>query len=116
MTVLTTERDVFNKAAVLFVDNSSIGMEFLALHRQIVWMNAPWYRRDINHGGRFWDWTAGVLTVNEPDELMNVDIDALFTTPITTTAEQTVHEVYGTVDGLAGQRAADVIAQYFRNQ
>lgn len=116
MTVLRTEREVFNKAAALFVDNSSIGLEFLALGRPVVWMNAPWYRRNIHHGGRFWNWTNGVPTISEPAELITFDVNTLLTKPISTQAQQTVIDVYGPMDGNASQRAADVIAQYFRNQ
>lgn len=117
MTVLRSEREVFTKAAALIVDNSSIGMEFLALRRPVVWMNAPWYRRDIDHGGRFWTWTHGVPTVNSPDDLMAFPIESLFDGSEPTVAtEHAVAATYGTVDGQAGQRAADLIAQYFRNQ
>ena len=117
MTVLRTEREVFNNAAVLIVDNSSIGMEFMALGRKIVWLNAPWYRRHIHHGGRFWTWTEGVTTLDDPTDLMSLPIEPLFDNqPLNPSARASVYDTYGIVDGQAGQRAADLIAQYFKNQ
>ena len=117
MEVLRTEREVFANAAALIVDNSSIGMEFLAIGRPVVWMNCPSYRRQIQHGGRFWEWTNGVPTVDNPVDFFTLNIRSLFdgSNP-TDSAYQSVNAVYGTMDGLAGQRAADLIAQYFRNQ
>lgn len=117
MTVLPTEQEVFAKASALFVDNSSIGMEFMALRRPVVWLNAPWYRRTVNHGGRFWDWTSGVPTIDNPVDFFTMNIDNLFNgTYPTAEAAKSVEATYGHVDGNASKRAADLIAQYFRNQ
>jgi len=116
MDVLEREDELFLNANILIVDNSSIGMEFLALGRPVVWMNAPWYRKDVNHGGRFWTWTNGVPTVDSPQELLALNLwDVLQNNP-TMQAQQHVREVYGPMDGQAAQRAADFIAQLFGKQ
>lgn len=101
---------VFDEADLLVVDNSSAGPEFASLGRPIVWLSAPWYRRDVQHGGRFWDWTVGVPHVEEPDELAS--------TVLATLAEglgeghaRLVEAVYSHTDGNAARRAADAILE-----
>jgi len=62
--------EVLQRAWVYAVDNSSTGMEFArATGRPILWLNAPWYRRDVNHGKRFWEWTQAAETIDGPEEL-----------------------------------------------
>lgn len=70
MRVLATEAEVFAMCGMLAVDNSSLGAEFMALGRPIIWLNQPGYRYDIDHGGRFWDWTRGVTTIDTPEQLL----------------------------------------------
>lgn len=60
-----TEAEVFARAGTLIADNTSMLYEFAALGRGTVVLNAPWYRRDIHHGLRFWDHPPGPM-VDEP--------------------------------------------------
>jgi hypothetical protein len=53
------------RAAVVVVDNSSIGFEAAALSRRVVWLDAPWYRRA--HGLRFFD--ACPERISDPADL-----------------------------------------------
>lgn len=62
-------------ADLLIVDNSSVAYEMLYLARSVVSLNAPWYRRDVNHGLRFWDAVPG-LPVDSPEELLDLDFCA----------------------------------------
>ena len=118
MTVLATDREVFLNADILFVDNSSIGMEFMSLGRPVVWMNAPWYRRDVHHGGRFWDWTVDVDTVDHPHELLAANLWDIVHGHDQIVAAQRRHvdATYAYTDGSSGQRAADFIAERFGGQ
>lgn len=66
---------VMTMASVLVVDNSSIGFEFAATGRPVVWMTPPWYRRDASHGLRFWD--EAQVQVESPGDLLGAVADAL---------------------------------------
>lgn len=56
-------------ADILIADNTSLAYEMLYLMRGVVTINAPWYRRDVSHGLRFWDYPPGVM-VDDADELL----------------------------------------------
>jgi hypothetical protein len=59
--------DVARRATVYAVDNSSTLWE-MGLARPVVAINAPWYRRRISHGMRFWD-LAGLMA-DDPGSLV----------------------------------------------
>lgn len=101
---------IFDEADVLVVDNSSAGPEFASLGRPIVWLSAPWYRRDIDHGGRFWDWTQDVPHVTEPGDV----VEAVLAAASAGAGEghaALVRSVYASTDGHAAPRAADAILE-----
>lgn len=63
---LDSLEEVAARATVYAVDNSSTLWE-LGLTRPVIALNAPWYRRDVDHGLRFWS-HAG-LQADDPDVL-----------------------------------------------
>jgi hypothetical protein len=62
-------RQVRSIADVLIADNTSLAYEMLYLQRSVVTLNAPWYRREVDHGLRFWDHIPG-YSVKDADELL----------------------------------------------
>lgn len=66
-----TISDVRRRASLLFADNTSVLYEMLYLGRRVVCLNAPWYRRDVEHGLRFWSHVPGPM-VDGPDELLEL--------------------------------------------
>lgn len=61
--------EVCRRADVLVCDNSSVMFEFASTGRNVVVLNALTYRRDVRHGGRFWDWESVGPVVNDPADL-----------------------------------------------
>jgi hypothetical protein len=74
--ILDTDDEVFRTCDLLMMDNSSLAVEFMSLDRPVVWLNAPWYRRGVRHGGRFWNWIEGALTADGPEDLIMLDLQA----------------------------------------
>lgn len=105
---------VFQRASVLCFDNTSLGLEFASLDRPVVLLDAPWYRLGANHGGRFWEWAdMGVrISSGQPDDLAHAIERSLTEDPCAERRRQVVAEVFGSCDGNAAARAAEVIAGY----
>lgn len=102
--------NVLDRAALLAVDNSSAGPEFASTGRPIVWLNAPHYRRHVNHGGRFWEWTAGQVTADQPDELGSAIDAGLADSPQAQAARSAmVRSVFETRSGVAARLAAQAV-------
>lgn len=110
LTVLQTDADVFEYVEHLFVDNSSLGYEFALLGRPVTWLNAPWYRRDVEHGMRFWSQIPG-RQVDGPEELLTHDPAQLESTDAW--VSKIMADVYSTWShiGRAAERAAEWITQ-----
>ena len=109
--ILTYDEQVFEQANILIVDNSSLATEMMLLGRPVIWMNAPWYRRDVDHGGRFWDWTVGHPCVDSAEELMLTNLWDLIQPPYVNAycIEDTARLAYAHTDGSSSKRAAEWI-------
>lgn len=59
--------DVLARADVLTWDNTSAGYEAASLGIPTVVLNAPWYRRSVHHGLRFWDLLPGPVLDSSGD-------------------------------------------------
>jgi hypothetical protein len=73
----------------------------MSLGRKVVWLNHPEYRREVQHGGRFWTWPqrAGVQ-IDRPESLMQLDLAAL---------ERATWHPYAFADGHASERAVSAL-------
>lgn len=89
---------VLDRAAVLVADNTSLMAEMMSLDRPVLALNAPWYRRDVSHGERFWDWPLHY--VDSPSELAKTALGSL---------ESAHWHPYAYADGQAAQRASEAI-------
>lgn len=101
---------VARRASVYVADNTSTLFEAAALGIPVVVLNAPWYRRDVEHGGRFWEWTQVGVNVDQPAELEPAVAVALADPDhIRDARDRVVGQVYAYRDGRASQRAAAAI-------
>ena len=99
-------QDVCRQADVYVCDNSSSLFEYAATGRPVVVLNQPSYRRNTEHGLRFWSAAKVGIQVNEPAELVAAIAEALADPPARQAdREAALAQVYAYRSG-AAQRAA----------
>ena len=103
--------DVVTLADVYVADNTSTLYEFAALDRPVVVLNAPWYRKNVSHGMRFWNHIPG-HQVDDPSQLREAIKDALNNDSFASERRKAVDFVYP-VRGNSAQLAAEAIAELF---
>lgn len=105
-------RQVLRYADVLVCDNSSLMYEFAALGKPVVALNAPWYRRDVNHGMRFWTAIPG-WQVDNPADLEERVLSSLERPEeLADLRSRVVNEVYAHNDTSASARAAHAVESW----
>jgi glycosyltransferase involved in cell wall biosynthesis len=105
-------REVCRRADVLAFDNTSVGFEFAATGRPVVVMDAPWYRREIGHGLRFWEASSVGVRVAVPEALAPAIERALeLRDDDVRRREEALDIVYAYRTG-AARRAADTIMEW----
>lgn len=103
--------DVCRQADLYICDNSSSLYEFAATGRPVVTLNAPWYRRKVNHGLRFWDAIPGIA-VDQPGDLVKAVALALEDAPPLRKAREDALDIAYAYRSGAAQRAADILGEW----
>lgn len=109
--------DVLERADLYVCDNSSTIYEFASVDRPVVLLNAPWYRKQVNHGLRFWRESRVGIVCDDPHDLHGKILEALEDTRERKVARRaSVSRVYYYTDGLASHRAADAIQEVLMSE
>jgi len=105
--------DVMNEAEVYVIDNSSTMFEFMVTGKPIIALNIPQYRRNIEHGLRFWSHIGG-LQVNHPHELEKmIELTLKDTQSFAVRRKEIVEELYP-YHTEATQRACNAIVEVLK--
>lgn len=107
--------DIMERADLYICDHMSTLYEFASTGRPVVVLNAPWYRRDVEHGLRYWEHADVGVNCNEPDQLVAAIFEALEDKPEQQAKRQkAVEAVYAYRDGKCADRAAAAIKQFLQ--
>lgn len=115
MGVATTRSSARVLAAcdLLVADNTTLLYEFAALGKPVLCLNSGRWRKDVQHGLRFWDFVPGLQLDPGADLRAGIDEAMRDSTLLRSFRERATAEVYGdTLDGRAGERAADVLEEW----
>lgn len=99
--IVADSNEILDRAAILIADNTSLSAEMMSLGRGVVFLNHPAYHKDVEHGGRFWQWPKRTgVQIDTPASLVALDLD--------TVPDSTWHP-YAYADGRATERAVAAI-------
>lgn len=103
-------REVMQRASVYVCDNSSTLYEFMATGRPVIGLRSTRWRRDVEHGLRFWRFAPPVdLAPRVGAYGLDCSIRAALDHGPVPEEASIVREVFGRLDGLAAARAADAL-------
>lgn len=104
--------DVLRTTEVYICDNSSTMYEFASLDLPVVVLNAPWMRRDVNQGLRFWDFADVGIQVDEPEQLALAIEVAMIDPPEVQERRREITDWLYPYRGYAADKAAKVLVKY----
>jgi hypothetical protein len=99
------------RISALVVDNSSVGWEAAALGVPVVWLNAPWYRPDVEHGLRFWGSAHYGRQADHPGRVAGAVLEGLRDGPVVD-GPTAMRSVYTFHDGRCAERAAVAVRSW----
>jgi len=104
--------EVIERAELYVCDASSTMYEWASLGRPVVVLNAPIYRRHIEHGMRFWEHADMGIQVDRPQQLPGAIGKALQDpSEVARRRREVVSEAFATTDGNAAQKAAQAVLE-----
>jgi hypothetical protein len=101
--------EVCRRADVYVADNTSSLFEFAATGRPVVVLDSPRYRRDVDHGLRFWDAADVGVRIQRPEQLVPAIARALELRDEDVDKREAAVDVVYAYRGDAADRAAEVI-------
>jgi glycosyltransferase involved in cell wall biosynthesis len=102
--------EVMERADLYVCDNSSTLFEFASTGRPVMVLNAPWYRRDVEHGLRFWRCAEVGVNCDDPADLVDAVARALDDPPeVKRARERALDYALPLRDGRSAERAVTVL-------
>jgi CDP-glycerol glycerophosphotransferase (TagB/SpsB family) len=104
--------EVMERADVYVNDCSSTMYEFCVTGKPVVILNAPWFRKFVNYGIRFWLWTDIGPQVDKAEDVLRA-IEGQLGNPeqFRAAREKMVSELYPFL-GVSAQRAANSLVEF----
>jgi len=103
--------EILERADLYVNDCSSTLYEFASLDRPVVVLNAPWFRRDVDYGLRFWLYSDIGVECNEPTHLVDAVAEAWVDAPERQARRREISEaLYPNRGRAAAVAAAGIIA------
>jgi hypothetical protein len=108
--------DVCRQADLYICDNSSTIFEFAATGRPVVLMNSKYYRRDVEHGLRFWEAATVGMQVDKPGDLVETVQAALNDPPEQQQAREAALDIVYPIRRGGAQIAADALQAWMEGR
>ena len=116
--VLFIERfdEVLEVADLYAIDHMSTLYEFASLDRPVVVLNAPWYRRYVHHGLRFWEHSDVGVNCDRSDDLCAAVDRALEDPPAVRKARRATTKDLYPFRGHAAEQAVKVLREFAKRK